>query len=62
MTRQPGVNFHKASGKWAAVVHTRGLRKHLGLHPTQERAYRAQQDYLLVVPEVVNAVMGRLYE
>lgn len=36
-----GVHFHKASGKYAAVVSHNGRRYHLGVFPTIEEADRA---------------------
>jgi len=40
----PGVNFHKATGKWAARIQRKGKRVHLGLFTTKEAAivYREQ--------------------
>ena len=45
----PGVNFHKASGKWAARIQRKGKRVHLGLFNTKKEAIvcraAAVQDY-----------------
>ena len=45
----PGVNFHKASGKWVARIQRKGKRVHLGVFNTKKEAIvcrvAALQDY-----------------
>lgn len=45
----PGINFHKATGKWAARIQRNNKRVHLGLFNTKEEAIvcreQAQKDY-----------------
>lgn len=43
----PGVNFHKASGKWAARIQRNGKRVHLGLFDTKEAAIVCREQAVL---------------
>jgi hypothetical protein len=38
-----GYGFHKASGKWTAYIESKGVRRHLGLFPTEQQAIGARQ-------------------
>jgi len=43
----PGVNFHKASGKWTARIQRKGKRVYLGLFDTREAAIVCREQAVL---------------
>lgn len=60
-TAFPGIHFHKASGKWAAMVSlVGGKRKHVGLGATPQEAAALREAFIAAHGvSAPNATRGR---